>query len=207
MNILQSSPYNPVWQEVAKNLPSLILTLFLIIDIICFRKQFVSLLDSLALRIKSGVQLRIGSVEIGALDIQKADSSHNNSIYEIIVDGERNIVRNKYYEDCRGVMLVHKVFRSLEASQYYDLLIYVIPHNNSTLIQVKSVEYFLGPHWNNQVFKTRDRSKGFAIKTSAFGEFLCTTKIIFTDGQEITINRYIDFEMGGYAPLIKGERK
>ncbi|PSL50004.1 hypothetical protein CLV51_1011346 [Chitinophaga niastensis] len=71
MNILQTPVFNPVWQEIAKNLPSLILILFLIIIVLSFRKQFIVLLNSLALRIKSGVQVKFGSVEIGALDVQK----------------------------------------------------------------------------------------------------------------------------------------
>ncbi|PSL50003.1 hypothetical protein CLV51_1011345 [Chitinophaga niastensis] len=104
-------------------------------------------------------------------------------------------------------MLVHKIFKSTSDGQHYDLLIYVIPHNEASLIQVKSVEYFLGPFWGNQVFKTKNRSKGFAVKTSAYGEFLCTAKITFTDNQEMFVHRYIDFEMGGYAPFIKEELK
>lgn len=207
MNILQSSPYNPVWQEIAKNLPSLTLILFLIILIICFRKQFVSLLNSVSLRVKSGVHVKIGSVEIGAFDVQKIDGLHTDSFYETTIDPSRNQLRENYYNDCRKVMLVHKVFKSIKDRQFYDLIIYVIPHNDSSLIQVKSVEYFFGKYWRNQIFKTRDRAKGFAVKTSAYGEFLCTAKITFTDDKEVFVHRYIDFEMGSYAPFIKEELK
>ena len=108
--------------------------------------------------------------------------------------------RNKYYEECRGVMLVHRLQHSITDGQLYDVLVYVIPHKTTSFAGVSSVEYFFGHYWGDKVFPSHDRSRGFPIVTSAYGPFLCTAKVNFNDGSNVMLSRYIDFEMGNCAP-------
>ena len=35
---------------------------------------------------------------------------------------------------------------------------------------------------------------GFAVKTNGYGPMLCEARIIFHDGTETTVSRYLDFE-------------
>ena len=46
------------------------------------------------------------------------------------------------------------------------------------------------------IFTSIDRARGFPITTSAYGPFMCTAKLYFTDGEEVMLHRYVDFEMG-----------
>ncbi|HXH40188.1 MAG TPA: pYEATS domain-containing protein [Thermoanaerobaculia bacterium] len=105
--------------------------------------------------------------------------------------------RRAYYDRARHVMLVHKLFQSTEKGELYDILIYVVPSKDGTLSGVHSVEYFLGSYgWKNRIFVASDRSRGFPVLTAAYGPFLCTAEVFFTDGERVMLHRYIDFEMG-----------
>jgi hypothetical protein len=88
--------------------------------------------------------------------------------------------------------------------QEFDVLVYLIPHEDKgTLQSVQKVEYFLGRFWESVIFTSTNRSAGFPIRLSAYGPTLCTAKLHFTDGESITLYRYLDFETGDVAPLIK----
>lgn len=94
-------------------------------------------------------------------------------------------------------MLVHKLFQSTEAGELYDILIYVVPTRKATLSGVSRVEYFFGGYgWQNRIFEAVDRSRGFPVLTAAYGPFLSTAEVFFTDGGSVMLHRYIDFEMG-----------
>jgi hypothetical protein len=108
----------------------------------------------------------------------------------------RNKERETHYEPNRGIFLVHKLTPSKIKDQLYDILIYLIPHKEATLTCIQKVEYYFGPFWNDRIFISTDRSSGFSIATSAYGPFVCTAEIHFTDGSTTIIWRYIDFEMG-----------
>ena len=97
-------------------------------------------------------------------------------------------------------MLVHRLYRSREAGQLYDVVIYIVPHKEASLAGISRVEYFLGWYWGNKIFPSSDRSRGFAISTAAYGPMLCTAELFFNDGTSVILHRYIDFEMGVYAP-------
>jgi hypothetical protein len=110
--------------------------------------------------------------------------------------------RQNYREKNRDIMLVHRLYRSREDGQLYDLTIYIVPHKEASLIGVTRVEYFLGSYWGNKIFPSSDRSRGFAIATAAYGPVLCTAQVFFNDGSSVMLHRYIDFEMGASAPAL-----
>jgi hypothetical protein len=98
---------------------------------------------------------------------------------------------------------------SIKPEQVYDILIYLVPHPSSdaSLAGVKRVEYYFGKSWGRNIFASDDRAHGFAISTSAYGAFMCTAEIFFSDGETVMVSRYIDFEMGALGPQPELPRK
>lgn len=78
----------------------------------------------------------------------------------------------------------------------YDIQLYLIPHKHATLAGVSQVNYYFGKHWDNQIFTSVDRAHAFLIATSAYGPFMCTAELRFSDGEIAMVARYVDFEMG-----------
>lgn len=193
------------WESI---FPDLLWIIFWLI-IIFLSKDFIkTAITTLLYRFKHGAGVKIGSFELQELKVnagQKIQNSHFITTYD--KDGLKEKERAKYYAEHRGAMLVHRLYKSPKDGQLYDILIYIIPKKNNNLIQVTSVEYYFGKFWDTKIFTSTDRSNGFAIATSAYGPFLCTAKINFNDGGSKTIYRFIDFEMGDLAPLIKVDEK
>ena len=88
------------------------------------------------------------------------------------------------------------------------------PLDGEDPVVIKRVEYYFGKSWGQNIFASEDRAHGFAISTSAYGPFMCTAEIHFSDGDVTTVARYIDFEMGAVgaqpeppARTSKGRRK
>ena len=167
--------------------------------VVYFRSHISSLLTALVARVKDGAALKIGGLEIGSgsgLVATPGDFSKEDSRVGVYQDDKsREIQRHKIYEEARGAMLVHRLQKSSEDGQLYDILIYLIPHKAS-FAGLVTVEYFFGSFWGNKVFPSHNRSRGFPVVTSAYGSFLCTARLIFNDGTSTVVYRYIDFEMG-----------
>ncbi|KZT16110.1 hypothetical protein A1D30_11380 [Acidovorax sp. GW101-3H11] len=164
-----------------------------------FRGHISSLLKALVVRIKDGAVLKVGGLEIGSASglvaIPGSFSKEDSRVGVYQDDESRANQRHEIYKEARGVMLVHRLQKSSQDGQLYDILIYVIPHKTS-FTGLVTVEYFFGSFWGNKVYPSHDRSRGFPIVTSAYGSFLCTAKLIFNDGTSTIVYRYIDFEMG-----------
>jgi hypothetical protein len=184
--------------------PSVLWTLIVAFLILRFQTEFQQIFKALASRLRSGAALKVAGLEIGedsGLNAKPGDFSGEDSRIGVREDdGARKKQRDALYAKSRGVMLAHRLQRSSQDGQLYDILIYVIPHKSVSLVGVCTVEYFFGHYWGNKIFPSHDRSRGFPVVTSGYGPFLCTAKVIYNDGAEIVISRYIDFEMGGCAP-------
>ena len=189
-------------QAVWSSIPSILWAILVLISVVLLKSELRQLLLALIMRLKSGAAIRFAGLEMSGSSALKADPgsfSHQDSRIGVFPDdGVRTEERDEIYKECRGVMLTHRLQRSIDEGQLYDILIYVIPHKSSSFAGVSSVEYFLGNHWGNKVFPSVDRSRGFPIVTSAYGSFLCTAKVKFNDGNYVTLSRYIDFEMSNY---------
>ncbi|MEA2326310.1 MAG: hypothetical protein QOE68_1269 [Thermoanaerobaculia bacterium] len=164
-----------------------------------FRDELRDLLRTLLGRVRHGASVKVWNLEIGAVNalpsaIEKTEGAR---IWRLDDNHGRENERRTYYDRARRVMLVHKLFQSTEEGELYDILIYVIPSKDGTLSGVHSIEYFFGSYgWKNRIFVASDRSRGFPVLTAAYGPFLCTAEIVFTDGERVMLHRYIDFEMG-----------
>jgi hypothetical protein len=155
--------------------------------------------------------MKIGSVEFGAVHTEQhhvpTPIGESSAAPEYLEPPsptafELTGARQQYYTETRRIMLVHRLFRSTHSNQVYDVLIYLVPHYGGSLVEVTSVEYFFGRYWANKIFESYDRSHGFPILTSAYGTFLCCARLTFNDGTKQNLFRYIDFEMGAYAPIL-----
>lgn len=189
------------WSAFPSMLPWLVLGLFVVL----FFNQLKSLLAGFAWRMKVGAPVKIGNLELGSVPaVNSNEITPKETKYRVFFDddGKRGPERASYYESCRNVMLVHKIFKSSEEGQLFDIQIYLVPHFEGSLAGIARVEYFLGRMWGNKVFPSSNRFNGFAICTAAYGPMLCTAKVIFASGESFTQMRYIDFEMGATAPAI-----
>lgn len=193
------SSANDIWAA----LPSLLWFGLALTLVVFLRKELRLIFSEFAWRLRCGAALKISSVELGSIEVRPGVevSQHEK---EIGVHPDANRVRERertgYREKTRDVMLVHRLYKSREDGQLYDLVIYVVPHKEASLAGVSQVEYFLGWYWGNKIFPSVDRSRGFPIATAAYGPMLCTAKVFFNDDTTVTLHRYIDFEMGSSAP-------
>jgi hypothetical protein len=214
--ILAEAPAANFWTAI----PTL-LWVGLIVTVLCLLwKPLSELIIHLVARIRAGAPMKIGSVEFGALRTEQhhvpSPTGESSSAPEYPESGapygpmdplsksasELTAARTKYYQETRRIMLVHRLFRSGRPDQVYDVLIYLLPHGQANLVEVAGVEYFFGRYWANKIFESSDRSRGFPILTSAYGTFLCCARVRFNDGSVEDLFRYVDFEMGAYAPLL-----
>lgn len=94
----------------------------------------------------------------------------------------------------KEVYLVHEIRPSSHKRYPYDALIYVRGAAERGIEHVKSAEFFLGKGFDDQVFKGKPLSeKQLGISVAVRGEFFCTCLVSFDDGEEILLDRYIDF--------------
>jgi hypothetical protein len=180
-------------------LPSILWAVLILIALIVFRKEVQALLQNLSWRLRTGAALKLFSIELGQSYVSPAiDAGQDETALDHRTDTreERWRQREQYYEPNRNIHLVHRLAPSNEPGMLYDIQLYLIPHREATLVNVSKVEYYFGRHWGSQIFTAIDRARGFPITTSAYGPFVCTAKLYFTDGEEVMLNRYVDFEMG-----------
>ena len=126
----------------------------------------------------------------GIKSIEKAEQIQISNSYDW------NKHRNGIYQLNKGVFLTHVLSESKTPNQDYDIFIYLIKHKNNgvKIDEVDYVEFYFGKHWGNKIFKVKNEDGYIGVNLSAFGEFLCTSRITFKDGTELYLNRYIDFE-------------
>jgi uncharacterized protein DUF4062/pYEATS domain-containing protein involved in immunity len=105
-----------------------------------------------------------------------------------------NARRNGIKANNREVFLAHVIEPTKEPNQLFDVYIYLIRHGSDSLSDVKLAEFFLGRYWANRVFPATAQNGFIGISTAAYGTFLCVCRVTFTDGHQIYLDRYIDFE-------------
>ena len=193
--------YHPAWNS----LPTFIWAVALGIVLLVFKRELRQIFEMLNRRLRQGASLKFGALEIGQTYVNPGQGAVTGGSVRVArkdTDGHRHAQREQYYQPNRLLMLVHKIAPSQQAGQQYDILIYLVPHpkSDATLAGVKKVEYYFGKSWGRNVFVSEDRAHGFAISTSAYGPFVCTAEIHFSDGETVMVARYIDFEMGALGP-------
>jgi hypothetical protein len=182
--------------------------------IFVYRESVAEVLRQIALRARLGAALKIGSVELGQIYVDHSGTPTSAGICQTRnADGTFISLRDDIYQKQRHLHVVHRVAISLDQTQLYDVIIYVVPSQYGSLNSVRRVDYFFGQQWGNKVSSSDDRARGFPVATSAYGPFLCLARLSFVDGpangdvsspdNSVFISRFIDFEMG--ASLITVE--
>jgi hypothetical protein len=108
---------------------------------------------------------------------------------------EWNQRRKAIYADHRNIFLTHIIQPTSKPRQKFDVFIYLIRHDSEDFSDIRVAEFFLGPYWDNKVFPAIEQNGFIGISTSAYGTFLCICRVTFTDGTNVYLERYIDFEM------------
>jgi len=177
--------------------------LLIVIGAFRFRSEGRSLLTALQRRIERGASFRAGPIEIGqdlkGLEyVAPGDTKTIQVVPSTTVESEVAWAseRNEIYRGNRGVFLTHLLQPSKDPGQEFDIFIYLLKHKSDDLSDIQHAEFFFGHMWGNRVFKERRRAGRIGVSTSAYGPFLCTCRVTFTDGHQAKIDRYIDFEMG-----------
>jgi len=106
---------------------------------------------------------------------------------------EWNKLRYGKYKASRDLFLVHSLAPPSDPKQLFDIFIYLQRHKSTDLSDVKEAEFFLGPYWQDQVFRVSNRGKALGIAVSAYGEFLCVCRVTFKDGNNAFLERYVNF--------------
>jgi hypothetical protein len=195
-NGLKESGKNTPDTELISNAPFLILALLAVGAFCYIRSQLRRLLDALAFRLESGARITIGNVDLGEVRISSDPTRPSGALVTAHIDKTRNEYREIVYKRSDYLCLAHRLYPSTMPGCTYDIWIYPVGHKRD-LDDVESVEYFLGPAWNNQVFVSTDRRLRFGILVSAYGSgFLCTARINTTQRKGMEVYRYIDFENG-----------
>ncbi len=129
------------------------------------------------------------------VDEKKQTNLEAEEIYTT-TPAERAKERANIYERNRDIFLVHVLQPSKVPTQKYDIFIYLIGHQQKDLSDIKKAEFFFGRYWGNKIFTGKKIGDVIGVSTSAYGSFLCTCLITFSDDSQVSLYRYIDFEMG-----------
>jgi len=197
----ESGAHSGVWSAV----PSILWIVLGLIVLIAFRKEIQALLQNLSWRLRTGAALKLFSIELGQSYVSPSiDAGKDETALEHRSDENKDrwLQRQQYYKPNRNIHLVHRLAPSKEVGMLYDLQIYLVAHKDATIANLSKVEYYFGRNWGNQIFTSIDRAQGFPITTSAYGPFMCTAKLHFSDGETVMINRYVDFEMGAVGARL-----
>ncbi len=203
------------WLRVLKDyvplFQTIIWALLVAVGVGLFRGDLHKILDSFKERIRgqtggSSVKASVGTLftlEIGedfrhlphitpadTAGTAKVDSERDESLPQWAQSRSTIYLRN------RNVFLAHVLAPSKSPHQKFDIFIYLVQHKSEEPLQLESVEFYLGKWWGDKVFRFPVSGSRIGMSTSAYSPFLVLCHVVFKDGYEVTLDRYIDFEMG-----------
>ncbi len=106
--------------------------------------------------------------------------------------------RREVYAKSKDIQMVHTIQPSQHKENYWDVFVYLIRHQSTDLSMVQRAEFFLGKYWGNKIFEAQNQDDFLGVVISAYGSALCTCRVIFVDGSEAMLNRYLDLEMSTF---------
>jgi hypothetical protein len=203
------------WLKVLKDYVPLFQTMIWVLLIVfglgLFRRELNKLLESVYKRIGGStgggsIEASVGifSLKIGEdlRDLKYAQPTNATATLPAKIEENKltqpwKKTRSEIYSRNRDVFLVHVLEPSKKPEQKFDIFMYLINHKGSnSTVDIDYVMFFLGKGWGNRVFKVQNEGGPIGLSTSAFGSFLAICHVVFKDGHEVTLDRYIDFEMG-----------
>jgi hypothetical protein len=183
-----------------------------------FRKEITQIIQSLRRQLNAGATFKLKDFEVKGivLDAINGDARGNWVYLKENASEEEYRTRDAVYAKNRNLFLVHAAVRTDEfhpdqGFRLFDVSIFLIPHQGyakdssiqqfGRLNEVNEVEYYFGRHWGSgdygRRYRVRNGSDGFAVRFRPFGPTLCVATVRFHDGEEIKLQRYIDFQSAG----------
>lgn len=189
------------------------LWVFLIAGILfVWRKHWSGILGGVRDRIDRGDPVKFG---IGFLSAELKSESEGSPRLEpkdqlaraaAPTDSTLETRRQKIGKDQRGVHLVHVATPSAEPGQAYDLFVYLAAglHRDVNglpvdLSDVQTAEFHVGPKFTPSGVVVSNHGDKIGFATSAYGPVLCVCRVTFSDGHEVILQRYLDFESAELA--------
>jgi hypothetical protein len=110
--------------------------------------------------------------------------------------------RDNEYRRTERLFLVHAYEPSATPGQKYDITVFLVrntglPNQRDGFSEVKTLELYFGPTWNDAIFTSANNGGLLGVRTSAWAPFLATGRLTFNDSRTppLILQRYIDFEM------------
>jgi len=175
-----------------------------------FRRDFVALLALLRQQIASGAAIKFKYFELKGTDIASFDARGGGAYRLEPADQTIFEHRHESYSRSKNLLLVHRIRPTGENHKVnkqptFDISVYLVAHKNfGHLNDIRWVEYYFGDYFGREMSKfgakyvVENGNDGFAVRTNAYGPMLCEARIIFHDGSEATVSRYLDFEGTNY---------
>ncbi|GAA0695777.1 hypothetical protein GCM10010193_58060 [Kitasatospora atroaurantiaca] len=98
-------------------------------------------------------------------------------------------------EKSRGIQLAHVISPSKVPRQRFDVFVYLVTSRTGSLDEVERAQFFLGRRWGNRVFDVLNEGGRIGFSTAAYGSPLCACRVVFKDGSDVVLSRFLDFEM------------
>ena len=179
----------------AKAFPGILWVLFAAVAFWLLYSPIEDLARAVAARVKAGAAAEFGPVKLEAIKISRESLSAPSLEITSARHPELESERREIYRKNHNLFVAHRLFPSRDEGQTYDIWIYLVPHKTS-LDDVRSARYYLGPAWGENAFTSTDRGKSFGIVVSAYGPVLALIEIELNSGEKISTWAYIDFEGG-----------
>jgi hypothetical protein len=175
-----------------------------------FRREIRSILVFAKQQLASGAALKWKDFEFKGLDLAAFDRRDGTGYTQVPADAALLEKRHASYKTNKNLFLVHRVratgrVHTVTSLPTYDVSVYLIPHKNfGHLNDVREVQYYFGHHFGLRLgqqgtkYVVENGTDGFAVVVNAYGPMLCEARVIFHDGSETVISRYLDFEGTSY---------
>lgn len=175
-----------------------------------FQSQIRSLFQLARQQLASGAALKWKNFEFKGIDLASFDLRDGTGYRQVPADKSLFDKRHESYKVNKNLFLVHRVrpagkVHAVNGLPTYDVSVYLVAHKNfGHLNAVREVQYYFGQHFGlkqsqyGTKFVVENGTDGFAVRVNAYGPMLCEARIIFHDGAETTVSRYLDFEGTDY---------
>jgi hypothetical protein len=175
-----------------------------------FRKELSGLSQLLRRQLASGAAIKWKDFEFKGMELTSFDARDGTGFQQEQADKEIFDRRHAGYNKNKNLFLVHRVrptgkSHPITSLPTYDVSVYVLPHKNfGHLNDIREVQYYFGQHFGlrqsmyGTKYVVQNGSDNFAVRVNAYGPMLCEARIIFHDGTEATVSRYLDFEGTDY---------
>ncbi len=175
-----------------------------------FRADIIALIKLFQRQLASGAALKWKDFEFRAIEIDASDTKDGTGYIQKPADEIFFKRRHRSYEANKNLFLVHRVkptgaLHAFNKLPTYYMTVYLVSHKNfGHLNDVKEVHYYFGHHFGLKLgqfgttYVVSNGTDNFAVRIDGYGPTLCEALIVFHDGTETHVSRYLDFEGTGY---------